>query len=664
MSETNSQGTEQFKLVAYNTSFANDAHWSQLHPFLSESAAIVAKAIKIYKSDPANNTDPENFDSLVTYFKNKNSDIKKPEELNDDDMSEQLGYVRMQLADSATNFLSTKLSENVSFVALIEQMIHVPSENAAYYDNGVGKKSDLTNPESKTKTTLNENYGILRRINKLGVDDIDNVSTGGDSKTHAIVYDNVVNIDNNTAEGIAIIVDKTKYLSDKFTPLKWQRSQLNVRQQLVKLNKLMSNEDKEIHFFSDDLGLLIQPNDISNPTNVKFLKMNGTFDYGRPIILTASFSSDTLNIFVALHNPNIFNLVYCENELMKLIKISNDDILEQIINIKNKDTTKNNEAITELNSLKSNILKIVGDENELDVFNSNLLQILLQKYRGDLFSTQIVKEFCNKNKISNITDDGLLKTIYTTLNSGIVNFINSSIKASTNFGNIPQNCKCNVFLGGDFNDPRGLALRDIIMNGFKLNIEGLSLNNEGQIKFFIDGISSNDATNFEEFRKNLSSCCANRDSQKYPQPATDTLGSLEDAFYRVLGKPNNGKENKAYPIDFDISDKFGYNGDYALFGTNYLSSETKFSISLQESNYKYSEPEGKVMASDHMPVYAEVSIPMSTGTVNTAAGGGRRRRNSCRSLKRKNLKLYTKKCLPKKHRSSRHKRRAHTYKKH
>jgi len=665
------QSTELLKLVAYNTSFANDAHYSQLHNFLSESAAIVAKAIKIYKSDPANTNDPENFDSLVNYF--KTLDIKKPEEPNDADMSEQLGYVRMQLADSATKFISQRITvDNVSFVALIEQMIHVPSGNAAYYDNGVGRKSDLTNPESKTKTTLNENYGILRRITKLGVDDIDNVSTGDESKTHAILYDNVVNIDNNTAEGIAIIVDKTKYLSDKFTPLKWKRSRFNVRQKLVEVGKLTSNADKDIRFISDDLGLLIQPYDISNPKNVKFLKMNGTFDYGRPIILTASFSSDTLNIFVALHNPNILNLVYCENKLMELVEVNNIEILREILKNKSADKSKDNkDSIDELLKLISQTNNLIGNTREHSVFNSDLLKILLQKYRGELFSTQKVKEFCKTYKISEIKDEQLLKDIYTKLNSGIVEFIKSSIEKATNSKEIPPNCKCNVFLGGDFNDPRGLALRDIIMNGFTLSIEGLSLTNGGKIQFRINGLSPEDAkdnSKFDNFRQTLFSCCANRDSQKAPQPAVDTLGSLEDAFYRVLGreqpiKDKKPKQNLKYQDNFDVSENFGYNGDYALFGTNYLSDETKFNISLQESSYEHGTDETpqKVMASDHMPVYAEISIPVSTVTIAAAPPqqGGRRRRYSIRALKR-----HTKKGLPKKLRASRRKRRARTYRKH
>jgi hypothetical protein len=228
-----------------------------------------------------------------------------------------------------------------------------------------------------------------------------------------------------------------------------------------------------------------------------------------------------------------------------------------------------------------------------------------------------------------------------------------------------------VFLGGDFNDPRGLALRDIIMNGFTLSIEGLSLTNGGKIQFRINGLSPEDAkdnSKFDNFRQTLFSCCANRDSQKAPQPAVDTLGSLEDAFYRVLGreqpiKDKKPKQNLKYQDNFDVSENFGYNGDYALFGTNYLSDETKFNISLQESSYEHGTDETpqKVMASDHMPVYAEISIPVSTVTIAAAPPqqGGRRRRYSIRALKR-----HTKKGLPKKLRASRRKRRARTYRKH
>lgn len=61
---------DQFELVAYNTSFANDAHWTQLHPGLSESAAIVAKAIEIYKHAKKKDN-PATFEELETYFMNE-----------------------------------------------------------------------------------------------------------------------------------------------------------------------------------------------------------------------------------------------------------------------------------------------------------------------------------------------------------------------------------------------------------------------------------------------------------------------------------------------------------------------------------------------------------------------------------------------------------------
>lgn len=50
----------------------------------------------------------------------------------------------MQLADSATDYLSKKIksNNNFAFVALIEQMIHVPEGNQAYY-GGVLAKSNL-----------------------------------------------------------------------------------------------------------------------------------------------------------------------------------------------------------------------------------------------------------------------------------------------------------------------------------------------------------------------------------------------------------------------------------------------------------------------------------------------------------------------------------------
>jgi len=198
--------TKPYNLFAYNTSWPLDAHYSQLHRGLSESAAIVAKAIEIYEH--YNTTDEKNpklgfddYQKLVKFFKpqqdiletlnleliqlgeqlksepdttnhkeisikyeeisnqigklrkkqtmlntqrfDSDSDVIFTAKLKDSwtttkyanyniDVYEELGWVRMSLADSATNYLKDILS-NASFIALVEQTIHVPKSHQAYY---------------------------------------------------------------------------------------------------------------------------------------------------------------------------------------------------------------------------------------------------------------------------------------------------------------------------------------------------------------------------------------------------------------------------------------------------------------------------------------------------------------------------------------------------
>ena len=50
--------------ISYNTSWPNDAHFTQMHPGLSESAAIVAKAVKICKNKES---EPKNYKELYEF---------------------------------------------------------------------------------------------------------------------------------------------------------------------------------------------------------------------------------------------------------------------------------------------------------------------------------------------------------------------------------------------------------------------------------------------------------------------------------------------------------------------------------------------------------------------------------------------------------------------
>lgn len=623
--------SESLKLIAYNTSFANDAHWSQLHPGLSESAAIVAKATEIYKNE--NKTEPNTFNELNDFFMkdadengtNTEKDNKfKPVDITDENiknaMKQKLGYFRMQLADSATNYLKTQM-QTVGFVALIEQMIHVPINHQAYY-GGVLAKSNLDLTQTYNYTVpyngdvevsipppedgfngKNKYFGILRRINQLNLYDID--GNGYDNATknenkivddnatkNIIVYDNIVNVDSGkfggAAEGIAIIVNNQVCSSDKL--FVWKKS--------THPNKIVGNsngfkneisDDKSVHYYSDDFGQVISRyRDSNKPNRIRLVRwLDGFADLGRPIILTAGLNNEILHIFVALHSVNIFNMAYLDDAFY-----GDDDTLSD-------EMRKNVKKLTKIGNLENT--------DEMDV---------------------------------------LKKNIYTIIYTQIGKFISEAFEKVSEI-NIDKNTKIQLYLGGDFNDPEGEILSILLKNGVSFEIKGITY----EIGF-----------NSDSNLTSLYSCCANRDSQKNKKDPEkkdkaqidQTVGPLENAFNRVFGQNTIGNSTTPIeplpydPQDFYKFETFGYNGDYALFGTNSNSSKFEIKLDIADSAFYKYDGDNKVMASDHLPVYATVVITK----------GGRRRRYS------RVLKRNTKKGLPKKLRASRRKRRAYTYKKH
>jgi len=623
------------KLVAYNTSFANDAHWSQLHPGLSESAAIVAKAVEIYKNTNPSEENPDTFtfDELNNYFMDKTDgtnqfvptfnekDAYKNEEMKTQikkSMQQKLGYVRMQLADAATSYLKSQM-ESSAFIALIEQMIHVPVNHQAYYGGPLVKTNLDVSPTGGYKYIVpfngnvavsippldekgfegkNSYFGILRRIRQLKLYDIDGdgYAQNGNKTGDIIVYDNVVNVDSGTngaAEGIAIIVNKNVCSGE----------QLFVWAKTTHPNKILGNSNgfsndigteesqKFLHYYSDDFGKVIfNYRDESNPNRVRLVRqMDGGADLGRPIILTAGINNEILHIFVAIHSINIFNMAYLDDNFYGKYETLSEE---------KRNTVK---TLTKIGNLKE-------DEESIKL------------------KTEIYKIV--HRQIGQFITDAFEKT-------------SSEIEGKFT--------KVQLYLGGDFNDPEGEILK-LLKTGLSFSIKG----NVYNIKF-----------SFNYDRNLLFSCCANRDSQtnkkldtkKDKDQIDQTVGPLENAFNRVFGKNQiklTPSSDPIGPIPYDPQDfykfeKFGYNGDYALFGTPEPS--PNFSIELDKSDlsfYKYAS--GKmVMASDHLPVYATVTV--------AAAGGGRRRRYSMRVLKRQ-----TKKGILKKIRASRRKRRSHTYK--
>jgi hypothetical protein len=732
----------QYTLLTYNTSFANDAHSSQLHPGLSESAAIAAKAIQVYR-DLNPNAKEITFQMLEEFFKSAdylrliNVNPVKGEEGVATDSEEidnsktndgVLGNFRMKLADSATDFIHSKLYPSnepqnvnslVGFVALIEQTIHVPKGHKAYYggdSTNLSKKVDLM----EINKEHNKKFGILRRISKLKLNDIDSTEEGNEDSDYLIVYDNIVNIKSGgsaAAEGIAIVVNQ-KLLSDGTDGLfKWNVDTHNIKTECKKtiLNQFKYSYTGLVHYYSDDFGMCVYKYRDSDRNRVRLVKQNGVPDLGRPIILTAGFGKDsTLNIFVALHGVNILNLIYLDD------------------NFYNKHTNIDLET-----------------DNELETKIKN-------------FGIKPIKE-------SN--DDKIVNKIYEIVSEQIGVFIGNALDNLSNVykNKITPGKQIQLFIGGDFNDPKGVILRKIKENG--INFE---FNNNKKVVFNI-------IFNFEA--NNIFSCCANRDSQLNPDTKNETLSSIENAVDRVQGinkgfsdvepkfyvgdtveiknkdntptetfktkkyivkkvdydkkllvliviegddkktyKFTNERESKRiidktnaeilkmeqtsyfiadynfvvtehikwteYANGFYTREKFGYNGDYVLFGINRRKQlsydpahpEKKpsladtdadtyvippvFDIKLQDENdktgyfnYNVGDVEKSVMASDHLPVYTTVIIPQHKS--HTKVTGGRRRRYSMRVLKR-----HTKKGLPKKIRVSQRKRRARTYKKH
>ena len=655
--KSSSPATPTMRLIAYNTSFANDAHWSQLHPGLSESAAIVAKAIDIFRNYNKNEDDtpknPLTFDELNNLF--MTDDKFKPVDINDEQiqnaMKQKLGYLRMGMADSATDYIKKDLA-STGFVALIEQMIHVPANHQAYYGGKISKANLDVVPVDKYKyiggtrptslnaddgenvtTCKNKSFGILRRISKLGnIDDIDGngYEPSSNNGTHIIVYDNLVNITNpgGAAEGIAIIVNKD-LVNSKL--LVWNASK-HPNKQKCNANGFPVKTTGTLHYFSDDFGQVVA-------SDTKFIKsgvcqiakaVDGLPDYGRPIILTAGVKGNELNIFLAIHSLNIFNLVWLSEEFINNHTGSNvEKDIEFIKKTKGIEVTDK----TVFGEVVKYCVLLDKDINEQDSRFTRLYKIGNSYGKTDKTDTE------TKN----------LKDLYDAVYKQIGNFINFAFKnlETDEYNKLSGINRVNLFMGGDFNDPEGEILKRLLSTPIHLYISS---------KRFTVMFNT-------KINNQTKSCCANRDSQideNRDIPSNkgklgNSTGSLEVSYSRNFYTKND--ENDMYPEKFHHPETFGYNGDYVLFGsgTNATASEDTIHYNMIVDNGEYTavlkEPfnsETKLIASDHLPVYATV----------TAAGGGRRRRYSMRVLKR-----HTKKGIPKKLRASRRKRRAHTYKK-
>jgi len=492
---------EGYKLMSYNTSWVLDCSSNQFNDnaFLSESAAILTKMANA----------------------GYGGDVGKM--LNDTDYRKNLDEFRLKLADQATEYIGTKLAANYDFLALIEQSIHVGSDHVANHDNydepGIKNKFDLSEENNK--------YGILRRINKLNANNtiVKDVTmaenTPGDTHTHEIVYDNIVNTAIRAAEGIAIIYKKSLIQE----PLLWMD------------NYKTNNQTRT---YSTDIGPLI--------CGSEYVTFKGTPDFGRPIMMAGGIMGTgdkaIMNIFVSLHGVNVTNLLK-----------------------PNPDTTDAN---------------IPLDENE---------------------KTAILKNF--KKVFVAFIDSGLNKSISPTAKQ----------KKDVNH--------YNLFIGGDFNDPEGKIL-DQLLIPFKINDKTITitLNNRNKL---------------------IASCCANFNSVIIPE--TEKPGALgpivpfNNNNNTIIARMNIYSEKYK---GFEDPAQFKFLGDYALFGTSDTTKTIECNLNVDDvPEQRYTYDTGNFIVSDHLPVISTVTVSPPAnlgGKTRRKNRRTRRRRRTTRRNKRRNNK--------------------------
>ncbi len=533
-----------YLLVSYNTSWANDCSNNQLHPGLSESASIVAKANHMGKIQNVNggkvfvNTETPTLDGL-----------------------------RMALADTATSYIQSKMANGADFIAMIEQTIHVPPTSHANYDRfGI----DKLRGEPANKQDLgaqNNDFGILRRIKMLQMNDasVENIKDG-----YNIVYDMVVNhtLDYG-GEGIGIAFHNR--LMDSI--LSWNQLEHPVVQllnsgTLLKKKKNANDPNEKItenvigrsnptvHYYSDDLGQVLCF-DESNK-QIYFNAGGVAADLGRPIIMTAGIKgTTTLNVLVSAHGPNIFNLKF-------------------------------------------------------DAGNGQKLQI--------------------KDVVDNKEYKGKVDELFETVRTSIGRFINAGLRSVSD--SLSQIETVNVFFGGDMNDPRGQLLESMIdkNNGLKIEIGDKTFD----VKFNYDlgpRTIPKDGNDSQYGYPDILSCCANADSIKQNVAQPFKSRNLQ---VKAIG-PIAPTRIDGYPEDFFKPENFGYNGDYALFGSNVA--YPPYVLRLDNApQQEYEENGVKVIASDHLPVTSEPAAgrqPETRGGRNRRRTVKRRTKRTCRRRKQR-----------------------------
>lgn len=634
------------KLVSYNTSWVNDCHPSQSlnNTGMTESSSILAKAIQLYNSK-VSNTVKINVEKDGYAKGDADADIQKL--YSDKEIGDHFLTLRQTLNSKNNEFLKSMItSENADFLALIEQMIHVDTTNSANYDEF------LINPfDVKDENDENVNYGILKRLKDLKiVEDIVQPSnnTEGSAYTYACVYDNIVNGKGNLdkinptksgiVEGIAIVYKKE--LFDNGFIAEWKRIELPSFQKLQylgnpKFGDLSQDSTTITKYYSDDSGFgVCNPNGIENEP--VFVSRFGASDGGRPIIMTAGMKGNDMVVLVAIHGPNIPNLYKYED--FKIWKES--EKYEEYKKWKPTPIDETGKSEEELNKIQKMKTEWKKYEDSIKGKPEPVLFVAEQLKNKSIEDTRALFDIVRKS-ISTFISGGL-----------------SKITNTDKFLNFNESSNISIYLGGDFNDARGLILQDIIKTPFEIKFR---LNDKEYVKNVnFSGYSSLESktkdssdpiTDTQGRYTSLYSCCANGDSldehyrtttDKDGKPAINSMGNGKFDANHLLAYSKLSENMKNG--EFINPANYGYNGDYALYGSSNLTGV--------QNMFLYNSPSimvGSFYPSDHLPVISK----------SEAAGGGRRRRYSTRVLKR-----HTKKGIPKKIRASRRKRRAHTYKKH
>ena len=212
--------------------------------------------------------------------------------------------------------------------------------------------------------------------------------------------------------------------------------------------------------------------------------------------------------------------------------------------------------------------------------------------------------------------------MFSQVRKSIGDFIQNGIDEMSNDykSKIKANTQVEIYLGGDLNDPRGVILESFIKDGIELTLPTIDKKitvsfNRYKLKPNPEQIANKDVSQFRY--ENLRTCCANADS------ITSEAGRNLNGANGVFDATHLLKLRK-YPSAFHDPKNFGYNGDYALYGSSRESQtgieEMKTALSTTNSSELVWNG---IYASDHLPVVSETNL----------IGGKRTRRRNRKNRK-------------------------------